>query len=213
MDVNNLRNQRNVTKVCQRNKYGFCKFSQRCRNHHFSEICLETVCEPETCPKRHPTPCKFFQIYQRCKFGTDCAYKHCESKEREKIEEFQMKIKFLECENDEKTREITELNERLELVEKIIAEREEVFVAAVKAAVDNVNVTPVNRRKKRKKTKQHPTPSPIHHQHNHPIRNPENGHVQADIAEDEAEVETALTAEEIAQLYEDEDPGDEKILL
>ena len=110
-----------------------------------------------------------------------------------------MKIEFLECENDEKTREITELNERLELVEKIIAEREEVFVAAVKAAVDNVNVTPVNRRKKRKKTKQHPTPSPIHHQHNHPIRNPENGHVQADIAEDEAEVETALTAEEIAQ--------------
>ena len=73
------------------------------------------------------------------------------------INHLKSKVEDLEKENIEKTKEISVLIERLDLVEQIIAEREEVFIAATKVVAGNK--TPVVKgTKKRKKTKQHPTP-------------------------------------------------------
>ena len=70
-------------------------------------------------------------------------------------------VEPLEFENREKSKELSDLFERLDLVEQIIAERDKAFVGADKAVVENK--TPVVKgTKKRRKTKQHPTPSPTH---------------------------------------------------
>jgi hypothetical protein len=57
------------------------------------------------------------------------------------ITDLNEKVKPLEFENREKSKELSDLFERLELVEQIIAEREEAFIAAAKAVVKNT--TPV----------------------------------------------------------------------
>ena len=49
--------------ICQFHQYGHCKFSFPCQDN--------------TCPKRHPTMCKFFAMYRRCKFAERCSFLHC----------------------------------------------------------------------------------------------------------------------------------------
>ena len=62
--------------VCQFNKYGFCKFGETCRHLHLSETCENKLCETSSCPKRHPKTCRYFSIYNRCKFGSFCFFNH-----------------------------------------------------------------------------------------------------------------------------------------
>ena len=61
---------------CKFNKYGFCKFREECRNSHSKEICGILHCNEQDCDRRHPRTCRFFALYQSCKFGDDCAYLH-----------------------------------------------------------------------------------------------------------------------------------------
>ena len=192
--------------ICNHHKYGFCKFSDRCRKKHIDEICLENNCEIKMCLKRHPRPCKFFDLYQKCKFGTFCAFKHCESIQAKELKNLKSKVEDLEVDNLEKSKEISFLIERLELVEQIIAEREEIFIEATKVVAGNK--TPVGKgTKKRKKAKQHPTPSPVHvaHRASFQHKSDDADHADADKNSDD-EVSVGLTAEEIAELYEDKDP-------
>ena len=62
--------------ICLKNKYGFCKFRNTCRNHHVNEKCENVNCDIKLCEKRHPVECKFFRSYQRCKFLEFCHYEH-----------------------------------------------------------------------------------------------------------------------------------------
>ena len=159
MDV---KKQISVSHVCLHNKHGFCKFGQYCRKNHIYEICLENDCDIQSCSKRHPRPCRFFQLYQRCKFGTYCAFNHCESIQSKEIELLKVKVEILEIEKNKKFEELCDLNDRLEMVEAILAEREEVSIAAAVQAAANT-ITPKEKgSKKRRKVKQHPTPSPVH---------------------------------------------------
>ena len=65
-----------VVTVCNFNKFGYCRYRETCRNYHVNELCENVNCEMDTCDKRHPRICTFFQNYKRCKFGTFCAYRH-----------------------------------------------------------------------------------------------------------------------------------------
>ena len=94
-------------------------------------------------------------------------------------------------------------------VEQIVAEREDIFRHAVQSA--DANTTPIVKgTKKRKKVKQNPNPSPTKHQ-----PDPKTDH-RDDVRQVDQEVVTnqpgdddkALTAEEIAKLYEEEDPDE-----
>ena len=58
---------------------------------------------------------------------------HCESLQLKEIADLNEKVKPLEFENREKSSELSDFFERLELVEQIIAEREEAVIAAAKA--------------------------------------------------------------------------------
>ena len=202
MDVTDY--SRNMTNICQHHKYGYCKFTQVCRKYQIQEICLENNCEHENCPKRHPKNCRFFSLYQRCKFGEYCAFKHSENNEKKEIKDLKDKVKLLEDKDVDKDQEIKELNNRLEMlyatVEQIVTEREDLFKDALKAG----ETTPtVKGTKKRRKVKQHPTPSPNHQQR--PVNQRSAHHHEDDVVTDNLNEDDGkvLTAEEIAQLYDD----------
>ena len=61
--------------VCSFFKYGYCKHGKFCRSYHENQICDRKECDVFLCPFRHPTICKFYKKYKRCKFDP-CAYKH-----------------------------------------------------------------------------------------------------------------------------------------
>ena len=70
--------------ICSCSKYGFCKFKESCRRHHFKEDCDKGGnCEnPKSCQKRHPRVCKRLNMDNFCKFGKGCAYFHPNRKEK-----------------------------------------------------------------------------------------------------------------------------------
>ena len=76
------------------------------------------------------------------------------------MESLKDKVNTLQIKDNEKSREIANLNDRLEMlyatVEQIVAEGEDIIE-------ENPESTPVVKTKKRRKAKQHPTPSPTHH--------------------------------------------------
>ena len=65
-----------IENICKFFKYGYCKFSDRCRHRHIQAICEIEECDSSNCSLRHPRACKFFLNYGRCKFGDYCLYKH-----------------------------------------------------------------------------------------------------------------------------------------
>ena len=96
----------------------------------------------------------------------------------------------------------------LHTVDQIVAEREDIFGQAVQSA--DANTTPIVRgTKKRKKVKQHPTPSPTKHQ---PDPKPDHRggvwQVDEEVVTNHPGDDNPLTAEEIARLYEEEDPDE-----
>ena len=59
------------TNFCSFYKFGFCKFGNKCRKLHYSEICQHKFCENvKFCEK------SYFCAYGFCKFGNDCQFRH-----------------------------------------------------------------------------------------------------------------------------------------
>ena len=80
--------------VCFFNKFGFCKYNEKCRHLHVNEICEDSACDISNCNLRHPKICNWYRQYKKCKFSEYCAYIHVESnmenlvKEKEKMSEY-----------------------------------------------------------------------------------------------------------------------------
>ena len=64
---------------CYHNNTGYCKFGDRCKFHHYFELCEKQVCRERACKFRHPKTCKFGED---CKFFKRnlCVYKHGDKK-------------------------------------------------------------------------------------------------------------------------------------
>ena len=92
---------------CRRNKYGFCKYGDRCHFRHAKQICINSNCDVLSCENRHPRNCKWYQEYNRCKFTTYCKFKHVKI---DSIENLMEKIK-------ENSNELNELAKKLEKIE------------------------------------------------------------------------------------------------
>jgi len=108
--------------LCMFNKFGFCKYLDKCRKRHTKETCEKENCEVNKCGKRHPKTCRYFQEFARCKFGEDCYYKHKQKesnyevvKELERVKE---KLRIIENILEKKAEEI----ERIIDLEKAVAE-------------------------------------------------------------------------------------------
>ena len=57
------------------NKFGFCRYKDMCRNLHVHESCENSSWDFNSCNRGHPRECKYFRVYNRCKF-TPCKYNH-----------------------------------------------------------------------------------------------------------------------------------------
>ena len=58
-------------------------------------MCNESNCSVNNCTKRHPTICRYFKLYGKCKFNQRCAYRHIESKDHLEIEKLRNEVKAL----------------------------------------------------------------------------------------------------------------------
>ena len=62
--------------ICRNNKFGYCKFGEKCKFHHIDELCENKFCEVSSCENRHPKPCLYQRKYGQCKFSSYCRYSH-----------------------------------------------------------------------------------------------------------------------------------------
>ena len=58
--------------VCGFNKYGFCRYQDRCRKYHEKNLCENAKCVVKECVRRHPRFRKYLRDYGYCKFGEWC---------------------------------------------------------------------------------------------------------------------------------------------
>ena len=88
--------------VCFFNKYGFCKYSDKCRKYHEKELCEKSNCEIRECSFRHPRICKFFRDWGFCKFGEWCMFSHKNNKnnavKNDEVKKLERKLKDIELE-------------------------------------------------------------------------------------------------------------------
>ena len=83
--------------ICRYNKFGYCKYGDKCHFRHINEKCVTKDCNISDCEKRHPKICIFIRRFGRCKFTTYCSYDHEKPKENdEKISELEKKVENLE---------------------------------------------------------------------------------------------------------------------
>ena len=103
--------------LCLRNKFGYCKFGQKCQHKHNHEVCLNGNCDVKTCEKRHPKNCWWFKQFGWCKFAF-CAYNHVE---KDIQTDFRIKIEALEIKIKEKDDELkVQLNKIKEIEMNLI---------------------------------------------------------------------------------------------
>ena len=102
--------------VCRYNKFGHCKYSEKCKFLHISEKCQNNSCEIKSCKLRHPRVCNYFRDYKRCKFGEWCSFEHVdtEMKDREIVE----KIVNLEKLIEENDKIISDMDNRIKILEE-----------------------------------------------------------------------------------------------
>ena len=111
--------------------------------------CENQNCEMDTCSKRHPRICTYFQNYQRCKFGTFCAYRHIDGEDYfSYIDELKQKIEDLMIQVDILDLEKKMMEEKIECFEKRLSSIENTMVgrrAQEAYTPDNANsTTPLN---------------------------------------------------------------------
>ena len=135
--------------VCLFNKYGHCRFRETCRKLHYKELCENPVCETVKCEKRHPKSCKYFNIFNRCKFGSFCSFAHkasprvCNNEEIEaKFFSIDKRVEKLENEIKQVNLELTNISERNESLESKLKSTMESFKVmceiTVKKATDAI---------------------------------------------------------------------------
>ena len=112
--------------LCRYNKYGHCKYCDKCHFRHVNVICVKQNCSVFDCENRHPVICKYFRNFRRCKFS-NCSYKHLDNNEFNATEE---KLRVLEAKVMEIEKEVG--NKRLEAFEKVFENKIEIFENHIK---------------------------------------------------------------------------------
>jgi intergrase/recombinase len=83
--------------VCRNNKFGYCKFSDKCCFRHNNKTCTDKNCNIVKCDKRDPKICKYQRDYGRCKFTEYCRFNHNDVPQNsDKIDSLENKISKME---------------------------------------------------------------------------------------------------------------------
>ena len=130
--------------ICLYNKFRHCKYQETCRRQHLREICELPLCENKSCMRRHPRACKFFENYERCKFGSFCSFSHKTSESglaaptnNVEISEMKTRLDTLEETARQHETEIRILNEKVKDVEQRNVELE----TELKIVLESVKTT------------------------------------------------------------------------
>ena len=106
--------------ICQFQKFGYCKFEEKCKRIHLAEVCdsLSRCKNKNECQKRHPKRCKRFDSESSCRFKNKCAYLHqaCEIDEEKK--ELKEKVNNLEEKVIQLTKKVE--NGKIEQLEPVV---------------------------------------------------------------------------------------------
>ena len=113
-----LENEKNGH-ICQRNKYGFCKFMGKCKFMHVDTLCMKTSCDIRNCHLRHPRECIYFKQYGRCKFTTYCRYQHTSMHLEfkmlaEQVRSYELKLSYLETKVSQLSEELDKRHSEIE---------------------------------------------------------------------------------------------------
>ena len=95
----------------------YCKYSDKCRKQHIKENCENQKCEVEKCQKRHPKTCRYYQEYERCKFGEYCFYKHVQKESNQEI-----------------VKELEKVKDQIRMIENMLQKKDE----EIKKILDNL---------------------------------------------------------------------------
>ena len=85
--------------ICFKNKFGYCKFNEKCFFRHVTIVCEDVNCNVFKCEKRHPKICNYYRDFRRCKFAVGCKYKH--ENQSEILEKMEKKLQDLETRNND----------------------------------------------------------------------------------------------------------------
>ena len=115
--------------VCGFNKYGFCRYQERCRKYHERNLCENAHCVVKECLLRHPKMCKYLRDYDYCKFGEWCYFSHKLSKKNynmnnDEIKEMNNKLNVLNLKIKACETNITDKSKEIEALEKKLNEKE-----------------------------------------------------------------------------------------
>ena len=102
--------------VCFFNKYGFCKFLEKCRNFHEKVVCEKSNCEIRECNLRHPRTCRYLRDFGFCKFMDWCKYSHkiVRNYENDNTKKFEEKLCTYEDQLKKKVDMISKLESEIE---------------------------------------------------------------------------------------------------
>ena len=64
------------SEICYFNKTCCCKYRDSCTKRHEDILCEDRNCNGTKCSRRHQKLCKYFSIYNECKFGDVCKFHH-----------------------------------------------------------------------------------------------------------------------------------------
>ena len=116
---------------------------------HVNEICVKSNCEIHKCTQRHPIRCKYYQDYQRCKFGSYCYYRHEETENnKENLKDFiektnvlENKVFLLSEQLNEKSTEMKDLELKLIALEKVLKQSEDKIelLNSLKDSIEQIN--------------------------------------------------------------------------
>ena len=101
--------------ICRFNKFGFCKYGNKCFRKHENKLCENKNCEVESCPLRHPKLCRFYLQFNYCKFGTFCRYRHekFSNEVSDEIENLKYTIECLKNEIAKQDKEIDNIDKEI----------------------------------------------------------------------------------------------------
>ena len=118
------------------NKYGFCKYIDRCRKYHESKNCENSSCEIRECVYRHPKTCKFFRDFGFCKFSEWCKFSHKvdrnTTEKNDNVKILETKLINVEKELEKKNVIISKLEEELQKMNLKLSENEETLRKIIK---------------------------------------------------------------------------------
>ena len=59
-----LETKKMIENICKHNKFGFCKFGDKCQFRHINDLCLIKNCNVGACENRHPKFCYYQKIME-----------------------------------------------------------------------------------------------------------------------------------------------------